>query len=127
MRRIASLATALVIGLALVSCGGSWFVCWNTGFGVAPAIAVVDHTALPPANQVQFVIVAGEAPFGCVFSPDWVDWTVSDPEDVQIGSSSDKTTGVATCLSATSGPVEITGTFRTGSSQQTVSAQLTCR
>jgi hypothetical protein len=117
----------MVFGLSLVACGGTWFVCWNSGFGVTPAIVIVDHTAIPPANQARFTVVASDGPSGCVFSPGWVEWTVSDPHDVEIATASDKTTGVATCLSSTSGPVNIIGTFSSGSGQQTVIAQLTCR
>ena len=99
---------------------------------VSPASATVNHAAVSPANQVQFVGTAlPTAPPGCAV-PAWVaidhaQWTNPDPSAIQISSANDSSNGTAVCKAPTNGAVTLTGTFtQLVSSPVTKSVQLTC-
>ena len=123
------LAVTVVCGCAgnsSLGCGGS------VVSTVAPTSATVNHSAAPPANQVQFVgYSAPSAPPGCPI-PAFVaitygTWSNPDSADIQISSANDSTNGTALCKAPTDGAVTLTGAFPLGSpSPITKSVQLTC-
>jgi hypothetical protein len=117
----------------LTGCGDTNTACTLTeSYSVSPSTATVDHSATAPGNQQQFTAsVTATPPAGCTTKP-WTDrayatWTNPDPLDITISNAADATNGLATCNSATSGPVTLTAT--TGSNNDFVSAtaQLTCQ
>jgi hypothetical protein len=101
---------------------------------ISPASATADHTQAAPANQVKFQsVVSPTASPGCAV-PTWVmlatpAWTNPDPKDISIDSSSDVSmNGLATCASATSGPVTLTASFTLGTNAPVTQAvTLTCK
>lgn len=115
-------------GTQMGNCAGSIVT------NVAPASATVNHSAAPPANQVQFIATqAPTAPPGCPV-PQWIRrvypaWSNPDPTDITISSANDSTNGTAICKGATSGAVTLTGTISSasGSDPITKSVQLTCK
>ncbi len=132
----AYLALGLFLAItALCGCGGTSATKCNTTvvISVNPTTATVDHTAAPPANQVQFV--ANAQPFsdqpGCAV-PTWIaivygTWLNPDPTDIQISSAIDNTNGTAVCKAATNGAVTLTGTFnQLVPAPVTKTVQLTC-
>ena len=75
---------------------------------VSPQQGTADHTAIPPGNQVSFAAVPVAQP-GCALPeivPYPATWSTSDPVNTSIGA----TTGLATCINATSTPATITAT-----------------
>jgi hypothetical protein len=135
----ACLVVTLILSLgAVCACGGRSTMA-NCSSGaeviVSPTSAAANHSAAPPANQVQFVGVAHPTatPPGCPL-PQWValsygTWSNPDPNAIQISSASDATNGTAICTAPTNGAVTLTGTFNSpalGTSPVTKSVQLTC-
>ncbi len=98
----------------LLSCG-STVVCAFHSVNVSGSTSVaVDHSALPPGNQVQFIAFGNDATAGCLFFQSNlmnVAWTVSDTQNITISNAKDTTYGVATCINATTGPVTVTATL----------------
>jgi hypothetical protein len=124
----------LLTGCAALSnaCGGS------LGAPVlvaSPATATVSSSATAPANQTQFRVsdtypnstLHGECAISNVVVGIFPEWTNPDPVHIDISSAVDTTNGTATCKGPTVGPVTLTATAGTGTSQQVASVQLTCQ
>lgn len=128
----------------LVGCAGTSPDSCTTTFQlrVSPESATVDHTATPPGNQVQFqgaafaTASAPSCPVPALARLEYAAWTNPDPDDIQISSANDSTNGTATCVSATNGPVILTGTFApvtvtgpagSGTDTTTQTVSLTCK
>jgi len=74
---------------------------------ITPPVASSDHTAAPPANQVQFSL-SSKVQGNCPLTADKLgNWSTSDPANTAI-SSQPNSYGVATCINATSTPATIT-------------------
>lgn len=83
---------------------------------VTPLSATADHMAAPPGNQAQFTgtaraTAAPGCPVPALAMREYATWTNPDPTDITISSATDSANGTATCKSATSGPVTLTGLF----------------
>jgi hypothetical protein len=105
-----------------IGCGGSTTRndCFITAI-VTPLSAISDHNAAPPDDQVQFATLSSVSG-NCPLIADTVGtWSTSAPGNTSISS-----TGLATCLSATTTPATISnsGTVR---GRKFSSATLTCR
>ena len=128
MRTISGTMLLTTLALLLSSCGTSVHDCTPTPLvvTVSPASATADHTAAPPANQVQFAanVSGGTVPSGCAVPAVamQLQWAVADTTDVSFGS----TNGLATCVNATSGTTTVTATARQGNAQGSGTATLTC-
>ena len=112
-------ATFLIVACA--GCGGSPQNSCNITAIVTPLSAISDHLAAPPNNQIQFA-TASSVSGNCPLTPDTLGtWSTSAPGNTSIDS-----TGLATCLSATTTPATISnsGTVR---GRKFTSATLTCR
>ena len=112
---------AAFLGAACAGCGGSPQNSCNITAIVTPLSAISDHLAAPPGNQVQFA-AASSVTGNCPLIPDTLGtWSTSAPGNTSIDS-----TGLATCLSATTTPATISnsGTVR---GRKFTSATLTCR
>ena len=123
---------ALSLALALTNCGGR-NDCLVVLLDVGPESGIADHSAPPPGNAQQFLAIgefAGSCAVPAVFPPmQDVTWSVSDTAHVTISNTRDITFGTATCLNATSGPVDVTATLPANKNfGRTVSAtgKLTC-
>ena len=107
--------------LFAIGCGGTpTDKCAITAF-VTPLSAISDHNAASPGDQVQFSLVSSVSG-NCPLTPDTLGtWSTSAPGNTSIDS-----TGLATCLGATTTPATISnsGTVR---GRKFTSATLTCR
>jgi hypothetical protein len=93
---------------------------------LSPANATADHTAAPPGNQVSFGASAPSAGVGCAVNDAIAtppDCSVSDTTDVSVA----ETTGVATCLHATSEAVTVSDKIQIGVQRVSGSTMLTCK
>ena len=112
---------AIFLSVACAGCGGAPQNNCNITAFVTPLSAISDHLAAPPDNKVQFATVSSVSG-NCPLTPDTVGtWSTSAPGNTSIDS-----TGLATCLSATTTPATISnsGTVR---GRKFISATLTCR
>jgi hypothetical protein len=129
----------LVVSAMACGCGGPGMGnCGSYGWvvNVAPLSATVNHSAAPPANQVQFIGAATPAPAGpgCAVPALsvrlYAAWTNPDPADITISSANDSTNGTALCKEPTNGAVTLTGAFSSapgsGNSAVTKTVQLIC-
>ena len=120
-------------GAVLSGCGAAGPVCLGgTVTTISPVAAVADHAAPAPGDMQKFSAVAApKAEPGCP-QPQIVQlltpvWSVSDPVNVAISSAQDSTNGVATCLGATAGTVQVTAVSAAGGATLLATASLTCR
>lgn len=137
LARAGQVATLMLSLGAVCGCGGRSTMGATCSNGVeiivSPTSATANHTAAPPANQIQFVGVAHPtaSPPGCPV-PQWValsfaTWSNPNPGAIQISSANNSTNGTAVCLASTNGAVTLTGTFtQVVSTPVTESVQLTC-
>jgi len=112
MKWLLAMVLTLLLLSALASAGNSGADCSINSVGVLPTSATADHSALPPGNSLQFFAVGG-VPKGCVSIPAIltdVTWSVSDTVKVTISNAQGETSGTATCIAATGGPVTVTAT-----------------
>ena len=100
--------------LALAGCGGGTD-CSILSMNISPQTTAADHNAPPPGNAQAFK-ARGSVAEGCASEAGAkvqvdgltnVVWSVSDTTNVSISNSHDGTFGVATCLGATSGAVNV--------------------
>jgi hypothetical protein len=112
---------AIFLGVSCIGCGGApQNSCTITAI-VTPLSAISDHLATPPDNQVQF-FTSSSISGDCPLTPDTLGtWSTSAPGNTSISS-----TGLATCLGATTTPATISnsGTVR---GRNFLSATLACR
>lgn len=112
---------AIFPSVACIGCGGvPQNGCTITAV-VAPISAISDHLAAPPDDQVQFAVVSSVTGNCPLIADTLGTWSTSDPGNTSIDS-----TGLATCLGATTAPATISnsGTVR---GIKFTSATLTCR
>jgi hypothetical protein len=112
---------AIFLTLVSIGCGGSSNNNCTITAIVTPASAIADHNAASPGNQIQFS-TSSTVSGNCPLTPDTLGtWSTSDP-----GNTSTSSSGLATCLSATTTPATISnsGTVR---GIRFTSATLTCR
>jgi hypothetical protein len=122
MKKPVVFLAAIFLSVFDVGCGGSTTnnSCLITAI-VTPLSAISDHNAAPPDDQVQFA-TASSVSGNCPLIADTLgSWSTSAPGNTSIDS-----TGLATCLGATTTPATISnsGTVR---GRKFVSATLTCR
>ena len=122
MKTLLLFLAAIFLSVFTIGCGGSTTQnsCFITAI-VAPVSAISDHNAAPPDDQVQFATVSSVSG-NCPLTPDTVGtWSTSAPGNTSIDS-----TGLATCLGATTTPATISysGTVH---GRGFKSAALTCR
>ena len=123
----------VAFSLLLSGCGAQSPNCVLTNvFKVGPLTATADHSAAPPGNQQQFT--AGLFPTAAPFCPIPLDvarltpiWTNPDPLAISISSAQNTTNGLATCLTATTGPVTLSATIGKGQNVHTKTVTLTCK
>lgn len=122
MKTLALFVAAIFLIVSCVGCGGiPQNNCHITAI-VTPISAISDHLATPPANKVQFATVSSVSGSNCPLAPDTLGtWSTSAPGNTSIDS-----TGLATCLGATTTPATISysGTVH---GRGFTSATLTCR
>jgi hypothetical protein len=112
---------AIFLTVACAGCGGTLHNDCNITAIVTPISAISDHLAAPPGNQVQFS-TSSSVSGNCPLAPDTLGtWSTSAPGNTSIDS-----TGLATCLGATTTPATISysGTVH---GRGFTSATLTCR
>ena len=112
---------ATLLSAACIGCGGAPQNSCNITAIVTPLSAISDHLAASPDDQVQFATVSNVSG-NCPFIADTLGtWSTSEPGNTSIDS-----TGLATCVGATTTPATISnsGTVR---GRKFVSATLTCR
>jgi hypothetical protein len=114
------------------ACGGSL---GTPVLSLSPVTAAAVSNATSPGNQVQFhagfsypnSTLHGECVVSNVVAAVFPAWTNPDPLDISISSANDITNGTAICKAPTKGPVTLTATTGTGSSQLSSTVQLTCQ
>jgi hypothetical protein len=112
---------AFFLNVACAGCGGTPQNSCNITAMVAPASATADHNLASPGNKVQFAAVSSVSG-NCPLAPDTLGtWSTSASGNTSIAS-----TGLATCLGATTTPATISysGTVH---GRGFKSAALTCR
>jgi hypothetical protein len=112
---------AIFLSVACVGCGGTPRNNCDITAIVTPISAISDHLAAPPNNKVQFATVSSVSG-NCPLAPDTLGtWSTSAPGNTSIDS-----TGLATCLGATTTPATISNSG-TVHGRGFTSATLTCR
>ena len=110
------------ISVLCAGCGGAPRNSCTITAIVTPQSAISDHSAAPPDDQVQFAAVSTVSG-NCPLTPDTLGtWSTSAPGNTSISS-----TGLATCLSATTTPASISNSGMVRGTVSFSPATLTCR
>ncbi len=111
----------ILFSILCAGCGGTPQNTCNITAIVTPSNAIADHNVPSPGNQVQFS-TSSTVSGTCPLLPDTLGaWSTSDPGNTSISS-----TGLATCLAATTTPATISNSG-TVHGRTFTSATLTCR
>lgn len=121
MRTFLWFLSVTVLSALTTGCGGSSNTC-NITANVTPVTAIADHNVGPPGNQVQFSATS-TVNGNCSLRPDILgSWSTSDPANTSIS-----TSGLATCLGATTTPATISNSGMVRGTLAFTPATLTCR
>lgn len=121
MKTLLLLLAAIFLSAACAGCGGTPQNTCNITAIVTPLSAISDHLAAPPGNKVQFATVSSVSGNCPLIADTLGTWSTSAPGNTSIDS-----TGLATCLGATTTPATISNSG-TVHGRGFTSATLTCR